>query len=178
MMRAMLVAVITLFASITACVEEQVDQGEQPPEEAAAEAPRREVLEAYVAAWNAQDLAAIDSLVAPEGVHEDIAAGIRVQGPAQVKEFIQMVIGTQPDYEWRLTEVYEAGPVIVAEWTWTSTFTGPSPSGPVTNRPISGRGASIVEIESGRITRITDYFDLASFFREDTTGSAGQPEEP
>jgi hypothetical protein len=71
-----------------------------------------------------------------------------------------------------LTRVVESGPVVVAEWTWTSTFTGDSPTGPVKNQRVSGRGVSVVVIENGQIKHLTDYYDLASFFRKTSMDTA------
>jgi predicted ester cyclase len=82
------------------------------------------------------------------------------------------MIEGQPDLNWHLTTVVEAGPVVAAEWTWTSTYTGESPIGPVVRKRISARGASIAVIENGRIKRFSDYYDLASAFRELPAGSA------
>jgi steroid delta-isomerase-like uncharacterized protein len=126
----------------------------------------RSVLEAYVSAWNRHDFAAFDTLLAPDAIHEDIAQGFRGQGPAQIKDFMRGVIVGQPDLNWHLTTIVDASPSIAAEWTWTATFTGDSPSGPVVRKPISGRGASIAIIENGRIKRFTDYYDIGSFFPE------------
>ena len=130
------------------------------------------MLEAYVSAWNQHDFAALDTLLTADAIHEDIAQGFRGQGPAQIKDFMRAMNEGQPDLNWRLTTVVDAGPVVAAEWTWMSTFTGDSPSGPVVRKRISARGASIAVIENGRIKRFSDYYDLASAFRELPAGSA------
>jgi steroid delta-isomerase-like uncharacterized protein len=130
------------------------------------------VLEAYVSAWNRHDFAALDTLLTPDAVHEDIAQGVHAQGPAQIKDFMRAMIEGQPDLDWRVSTVVEAGPLVAAEWMWTSTYTGDTPSGPVVRQRISGRGASMVVIENGRIKRFTDYYDLASFFPKGAAGSA------
>ena len=130
------------------------------------------VLEAYVSAWNRHDFAALDKILAPDAVHEDIALGVYAEGIAQVKDFMQKVIQGQPDLEWRVSRFVESGPVVVAEWTWSSTFTGESPSGPVKEQRVSGRGVSVVLTENGRIKHLTDYYDLPSFFRKAVTRTA------
>jgi ketosteroid isomerase-like protein len=110
----------------------------------------RTVLEAYVRAWNQHDSAAFDTLLAPDGVHEDLAQGFTGRGSAQVKDFMRELLKLEPN--------------VAAEWRWTATYTGPGPSGPLANRRIAGRGASVAVISRGRITRFTDYYDAASFF--------------
>jgi steroid delta-isomerase-like uncharacterized protein len=131
--------------------------------------PGQVVLEAYVSAWNRHDFAALDKILAADAVHEDIALGVYAQGVAQVKDFMQKVIQGQPDLQWRVSRFVESGPVVVAEWTWTSTFTGESPTGPVTEQRVSGRGVSVVVTENGQIKHLTDYYDLPSFFRKAPT---------
>lgn len=131
----------------------------------------RQVLEAYVAAWNRHDSTAFDTLLAADGIHEDIAQDFR-GGAAATKEFMRALIALEPDFKWTLTDVYENGSHVAAEWTWTATYTGDSPIGPVTNFRGSARGATVAEIENGRIKRLTDYYDNASFFRRAPADSA------
>jgi steroid delta-isomerase-like uncharacterized protein len=125
------------------------------------------VLEAYVSAWNRHDSAALDKLLTPDAVHEDIAWPSRDEGPAQIKKFMQEIIALEPDFEWRLTNIIDSGSAVAAEWTWTATYTGDCPTiGHVVGMHASGRGASVAVIENGRIKRFTDYYDFASFCRE------------
>ena len=133
----------------------------------------KQVLEAYVAAWNNHDSTAFDSLFAAGGIHEDIAQGFRGNA-AETKAFMHSLIALEPDFKWTLTKVIESGPYVVAEWTWTATYTGDSPIGPVTNFRGSARGATVAEIENGRIRRVTDYYDNASFFRRSPADSAAR----
>ena len=132
------------------------------------------VFEAYVRAWNARDTAALDTLLAPGAVQEDLAQGFRGVGTQEVKAFLREMLKAEPDFEWRVTSAFAEGSKVAAEWTWTSTYTGPSPVGPVTNRRISGRGASVAEVEGGRIKRFTDYYDVTSYFPPGSKDSAGR----
>lgn len=127
------------------------------------------VVKAYVDAWNKRDTVAMDSLLGPGGVHDDLAEGFHGVGPAQVNGFMRGVLEGQPDYKWNVTSTFTDGPHVAMEWTWTSTYTGPGPTGMVKNLPLSGRGASIVEVENGKIKQFTDYYDNASFFPKKTT---------
>jgi ketosteroid isomerase-like protein len=67
------------------------------------------VLEAYVSAWNRHDFAALDKLLTPDAVHEDIAWPSRDEGPAQIKKFMQEMIALEPDFDWRLTRIIDSG---------------------------------------------------------------------
>ena len=130
------------------------------------------VLEAYVSAWNRHDFVALDKLLTPDAVHEDLAQGVHAQGIAQIKDFMREEIKGEPDLDWRLTTVVDAGQMVAAEWTWTGTFTGDGPTGPVKARRISGRGVSVVFTQNGQIKRFSDYYDISSFFPKAHTGEA------
>jgi steroid delta-isomerase-like uncharacterized protein len=135
------------------------------PEQTASANSVRPVVDAYVAAWNRHDSAAFDTLLAADAVHEDIAHAFVGKGPGEIKGYLREITAAEPDFNWQITKTVENGPNIVAEWTWTGTYTGPSPSGrPVTNTHVSGRGASVIEVENGKIKHFTDYYDDASFF--------------
>jgi steroid delta-isomerase-like uncharacterized protein len=129
------------------------------------------VLEAYVSAWNRHDFAALDKLVTPDAVHEDIAWPSRDEGAAQIKKFMREMIESEPDFDWHLTTILDGGSVLAAEWTWTATYTGDSPVGHIVNRRVSGRGVSVAVIENGRIKRFSDYYDFASFLRNPPAAS-------
>jgi steroid delta-isomerase-like uncharacterized protein len=146
-----------LFAVVaTACAVQQ-----KPPA-----ASGKTVAEAYVHAWNKHDFAALDTILAPDALHEDLAQNVHAKGVAAIKDFMRQDIASEPDLNWQITNTVEDGRFVAFEWTWTSTYTGPDAAGKtVTNKKLSGRGASFVEIENGKIKRFTDYYDLGSFFR-------------
>lgn len=130
------------------------------------------MLEAYVSAWNRHDFAVLDRLLTPDAVHEDLAQGVDAHGIAQIKDFMREEIKGAPDLDWRLTTVVNAGPMVAAEWTWSNTFTGDGPTGPVKDIRLSGRGVSVVLTENGRIKRFPDYYDFASFFPKTSPANA------
>jgi steroid delta-isomerase-like uncharacterized protein len=124
------------------------------------------VVQAYVRAWNEHDSSTLDSLLAPDAIHEDLAQNFRGKGSKQVAAFMRQAIAAEPNFRWKVTNSVEVGRYVVLEWTWTSTYTGPDHTGKkVTKKRISGRGASVAEVQQGKIKRFTDYYDLASFFR-------------
>jgi steroid delta-isomerase-like uncharacterized protein len=126
----------------------------------------RAVALAYVKAWNARDTAAIDTLLASGAIHEDIAQNFQGRGAKAIKQFMLDLSRAERDFKWNVTNSIEDGRYVALEWTWSATYTGPDPTGkPVANRRISGRGASLVEVDDGRIKRFTDYYDAPSFFR-------------
>ena len=154
MNRALLTAIVGGLAACTA--------REQKP----APSTSRAVVDAYIAAWNRHDSLAVDTLLAKGGVHEDVPFSIRATAPAGVHAFMRDLLQSSPDYVWKVTDVVEGDNSLAVEWTWTSTYTGDSPNGPVKALRISGRGASIVELENGKIKRFSNYYDEASWFKK------------
>src|SRR5262252_7918967 len=110
-MRTMVIAVasLTLLATVSA---QQTKQTASPMSSGKA------VLEAYVSGWNRHDFAALDKLLTPDAVHEDLAWPSRDEGPAQIKKFMQQMIEAEPDFDWRITTIADAGSTLPAEWTW------------------------------------------------------------
>jgi steroid delta-isomerase-like uncharacterized protein len=150
-------AAALLALAIVACALQQ----KKPPA-----AGDKAVVEAYVRAWNQRDTLALDTLLASDAIHEDIAQNFRGKGPKEVAAFMRGVMSAEPDYKWIVTNSIEEGKFVALEWTWTGSYTGPDPTGKkVTNRHTSGKGASVGEVENGKIKRFTDYYDEASFFR-------------
>lgn len=164
-MRATVITAACLFLLASASAQ-------QGKPKASAMPSGKAILEAYVSAWNRHDFAALDKLLTPDALHEDVAQGVHAQGLAEITKFMREEIEGEPDVDWRLTTVVDAGSTVAAEWTWTGTFTGEGPTGPVKGVRISGRGVSIVLTENGRIKRFTDYYDLASFFPKTSAANA------
>ena len=106
----------------------------------------KSVLEEYIAAWNRRDFAAFDKLLAADAIHEDVAESVHARGRAEAKDWLRTCLRDEPDFKWQLTNVFQSGSYVAAEWTWTATLTGDSPIGPVVGMHYSQRGASIAVI--------------------------------
>ena len=126
----------------------------------------RQVVLAYMDAWNHHDSAAIDTLMAPEGTHEDIPTGFVATGPRGVHGLMKDMTHVLPDYVWTLTDMIEGDPKLAILWTWKGTFSGPDPAGKaVKNQPVRGKGMSLVVVENGKIKQMQNYYDEASLFK-------------
>src|SRR6266568_1363897 len=122
MKRVVLALIVGGLVSFTACTAKQ----EKPTP-----ASHRAILDAYTAAWNRHDSLAVDTLLTKGGVHEDVPFSIRATAPDGVHAFMRDLIKSSPDYVWKITNVVEGDNALAAEWTWTATYTGDSPNGPV-----------------------------------------------
>jgi steroid delta-isomerase-like uncharacterized protein len=71
------------------------------------------------------------------------------------------------DIRFEVAQLIEEGNLLVAEWVWQATNTGPltMPDGteiPATHKPVELPGVSIVSVRDGKIASHRDYFDSAS----------------
>lgn len=154
--RSIAAAILALLATVSCAVYSKQQSLESD----------KAVVTAYVDAWNRHDTTAIDTLLARDAIHEDVAQNFRGRGSKEVIRFMKSLVAAEPDFKWSITNSMEDGRLVGIEWTWTATYTGRDPTGKqVANRRTSGKGSSIAEVDEGRIKRITDYYDVASFFR-------------
>jgi steroid delta-isomerase-like uncharacterized protein len=51
-------------------------------------------------------------------------------------------------------------------WTWRGRQTKDFPGLPATNKPFDIRGAAVVEFTDGKISRSSDYWDLATYMNQ------------
>ena len=103
----------------------------------------------------------------------DHALGLDFTDKGRLTEFFEKCREFFPDTSVEVNSIIECGDRVVAEWKLNATETvafGPTQL----RRPISVRGTSIVQIQNGRVTRWSDYYDsiasrrfkMAGFFEE------------
>ena len=139
------------------------------------------VVEAYVRAWNQHDSVAIDTLLAPDAIHEDLAQNFRGKGSAQVVGFLGKTIALEPDFKWQVTNSIGEGRYVALEWTWAATYTGPDLTGkPVTTGAFPGEGPQSPKWKTGRsngsrIISILRAFSVNRLNRASTGSGAKTP---
>jgi uncharacterized protein (TIGR02246 family) len=77
----------------------------------------RELIERYNAAWNAQDLDAIDELHHPEVVFHNHTADERAEGAAAVREHIEGIFRNNPALRFTTRSLHVGEGFAVCEWT-------------------------------------------------------------
>ena len=111
-----------------------------------------ELIAAYGAAWNRQDLDAICSLHAEGMVFENHNAGERADGPA-VREHIAAIFANWPDLRFEERSTYAGGDFVVQEWTAHATHS--------TGVPLTWDGVDIFPFEGEKLLR-KDVYSNAS----------------
>src|SRR5262249_2347534 len=77
----------------------------------------RDLIERYNAAWNAQDLGAIDALHDPEIVFHNHTADERAEGAGAVREHIAEIFRNNPTLRFATRSLYVGVDFAVCEWT-------------------------------------------------------------
>jgi len=77
----------------------------------------RDLIERYNAAWNAQDLDAVQALHHPDVVFENHTAGERAEGAAAVREHIAGIFRTNPTLRFTTRSLQVGDDFAVCEWT-------------------------------------------------------------
>ena len=124
------------------------------------------MVNAYVGAWVSHDAKKISSFFTDDGVYEDVGLGAVNRGRDAIRAFVAGGFVTFPDFNVVLTSLFVTEDRAASEWIMTGTHLGDSPGLPATGKPISVRGASIIEFRDDKIQRDSDYWDTASFLRQ------------
>lgn len=100
-----------------------------------------------------------------EGVEDIVPVGI-YRGPDEVRGFFTQLFAAIPDLESVVERVTADDRVAVVQWRMSGSFDGTAFLGvDATGRRVELRGADCIEVEDGRITRNTAYYDGMAFAR-------------
>ena len=134
-----------------------------------------DVTSAYVAALAARDSARMKALRAPgfalDFVHGD-ASQAEPLSAEDTMQFWSAWFVAFPELDYEVTRTIAADQVVVTQWTFTGTNSGPlAPTmlGEIAEplgKTIRLRGLSVYDISDGLIRRETAYIDLATFLVE------------
>ncbi|HET6975139.1 MAG TPA: nuclear transport factor 2 family protein [Pyrinomonadaceae bacterium] len=132
-----------------------------------------DVLRSVVAALNRRNISRAVDQFADDFAFNDYALNLEFADKGRLAEFFQKLCELFPDTVVELVSTFECGDHAVAEWKLTATRV--EQFGSRSYRfPIVSRGSTIVQIEKGRVTHWSDYYDqltsrrgpLKAFFEE------------
>jgi steroid delta-isomerase-like uncharacterized protein len=123
----------------------------------------KELLERYVALYNAGDLDACMELYAEDAsqrMHDGVFEGIDA-----IAERLSRDLAAFPDAKYAVNSFFAEGDRFADEWTFTGTNTGPLrlPDGaevPATGKRVKIKGMEYVEVRDGKITVDNLYYDF------------------
>jgi len=132
-------------------------------------AANAELLERYIAAFNAHDPAALGEVIASDYIQHNSRAG---QGLAGLQATLRQYFVTFPDFHVQLDDRIISGDKLVARFTFTATHSHPvqfgpgGPEFPPTGKTLSWEGISIWRVADGKFAEHWDEDDLVGLARQ------------
>jgi steroid delta-isomerase-like uncharacterized protein len=125
----------------------------------------RLVQELY-AAWSLHQLEKIDAIFADNAAYEDVAAGQVHRGAEEIKQLLRASYAWAPDFRVTMKSLIVADDCAATEWVSEGIQTGPIGDLPASGNSFRLHGASILTFRDGKIAKVTDYYDMATFLRQ------------
>ena len=122
-------------------------------------------LSGYTQAWSAHDADRIAAYFTDDAVYEDVALGEVSRGKPAIKKFAQGTFDSMPGFTIEQKSLVIGERSAAMEWIMSGTDRA-------TAKRFSVRGVSIMELRSGKITRNSDYWNLADFQRQTGPGKS------
>jgi steroid delta-isomerase-like uncharacterized protein len=117
-------------------------------------------------AWSLHEPQRIDAIFTDDGVYEDIAGGGFHRGKGEIKQLLRAVYAWAPDFRVTMKSHIVGDDSAATEWVSEGIQTGPIGDIPASGNSFRLRGVSILRFRDGKIARVTDYYDRASFLRQ------------
>lgn len=121
-----------------------------------------EVVQAYMAGWDARDADAVLATLNPDGTYEDPSCGRPVSG-ASFKAYMRGLWLNFPDLSFETRSIGALGPdLLAAQWVMRGTHQGSAMGFPPTGKSVELEGADFFRMQDGRIQSVRGYFDTRS----------------
>ena len=129
----------------------------------------KRMMDEYIKAWNSHDTNKIISFFTDDCIYEDVALGIVHHGIKETTAFVNTMAVDFPDFKLELKSVFGAGDWAGCEWVMSGTHShalSGMPGIPPTGKTFSVRGASIAQMRKGKISRNSDYYNMATLLQQ------------
>ncbi|MDO8617012.1 MAG: ester cyclase [Dehalococcoidia bacterium] len=125
---------------------------------------------AFVEAFNANDWARYDELMAKNGVYNEVGTGHQLRGTGEIVTALKGWKQAMPDAKGTVTSAVASGNRATLEVTWKGTQTGPFASEAGTIPP-SGKSqttpsAFLFDFDGDKIAEGRHYFDMLSLLQQ------------
>ena len=136
-----------------------------------ASADLERLFDEWALAWSSidssKDPERVLSLFVDDCVFEDVTFGLIARGKEQLRSFVKRAFTAIPDFKYELRNRFANSQWAVIEWVMSGTHKGDLPGIPATGKRFSSvRGSTILELETGKIRRESDYWDAATFMKQ------------
>lgn len=121
----------------------------------------------WVEAENSQDADRFASFYTDDCVWEDVALGLVNRGKKQVKAYFKSMFDAFPNLKFEVQSVFAASNWGVCEFLMTGTQADDFPGVPDTGgKRFSVRGVSVIQLRNGKISRNSDYWNMATLLQQ------------
>ncbi len=128
-----------------------------------------DVVQSYLAAWNAHSVDNAAGYFADDVVYYDASVGTPVEGKADATTgVVASFINAVPDLKWEMVgDPIAEGDMVAFQWRFSGTNTGAWGDGTeAANKPFSFVGASVFSVKDGLIKTQSDYYDALGFYKQ------------
>ena len=126
--------------------------------------PPRDVLLAWVQAFNDRNADALADLYHPDATNHQVAAGEPVVGREKIVEDARTFFRAFPDSYTRVENLFVDGEWVMLDWSGGATWRGPFAGHPPNGRTFTLRGCGFFRVAGGRIAFQRGYWDKATWF--------------
>lgn len=123
-------------------------------------------LQDYIAAWNSHDFDKLSPFFTDDCIDEDIGEVRVCHGKQEFKAYYEDMHVWSADFKFEMKSFFTAGNWFAGQWVMSGTHTGDRPGLKATGKEYSLPGASVGELREGKISRNTDYWNLAAFLQQ------------
>ncbi len=120
-----------------------------------------EIAELFVA-WNSHDPDKVAASFTEDAVYEDVAEGHISRGRSEVRNWAKGAFAVVGDFKYKVVSSSSHNGHGVAEWILIGTDKGLFKTG----KKFTVRGASVFEVRGGKISRYTEFYDVATIMRQ------------
>jgi steroid delta-isomerase-like uncharacterized protein len=119
----------------------------------------KQILQTALAVLRQGNFAAAADQFSDQFTFTDHALGLEFKDKGRLTEFLAKISERFPDSERKDNTIFNSGDRVITEWTLTATQTESFMGGRLRKVPISVQGISVVQIENGKISQWSDYYD-------------------
>ena len=140
--------------------------GSRDKEMTMASAEMNRVFDNWAAAWASHDAEKVVGLFTDDCMFEDVTFELSVRGKEQLRGLVSAVFAAMPDVIFEVTGGVAGGDRAAVEWVMSGIHKGDLPGMPATGKRFSVRGTTILELQGGKISRESDYWDAVTLMKQ------------
>jgi steroid delta-isomerase-like uncharacterized protein len=130
------------------------------------ESENEKITQETFAAWNAHDPDRYVESITDDYVWESDSFPFPIRGRDAVKTVMKMYFAAFPDLKFEIEASVASGNHVAKAWIATGTHKGEFLGVPATNKPVSLRGCTMIELKDGKIVKSTAYTDRMALIQQ------------